>query len=619
MKASVKRFLLGAVFPLAFLTTVAVPAAAQPLASARFYVEAVQMRVIDETGPDWPGSDEIIALFNNGEYEMATVKYENMDTGDTRLFLSGNRCIWPAVDPDREWNESWFCAEAGGAGPVTFTVSLYEHDGSWRNIFLESGFCAEGRSDDVVPLPRGCTINPNATNLVGRYRMTISQADLVNSMPNVGDTYTNAFRVDNCSETVTVDDGSCASWSALPTYAAYDVTYLITRVADAPPARPILAIEVSPEAGRVPSPLASAQEDDGASSIVGGTVEPDYRHPWVVLVGGCKGVLLDPQWVLTAAHCVTTGLAPGSVTYSRTDPRTGAVQSENLLIARVHIHPMYDPRNDHANDIALIRLVQRFTITPFLQTVALPRGPRQPGVVGTVASFSHTGGLLPGQFAIFRAPLPPLDGGHKIHIPATTAGATLCKHDSGSGFVTLENGRATVRGIASEATATDCTTISGESDFMDVHMFHDWILYTMGTSDASLAGNTRVRRSGRGARGVMGIGCVNPHGTLWGSLEVAGTEVRAQCEPNQTQTVICNLEAVQGRSGPTAPAIAGFTMRTTTSSGVSGVEALPISGNHASYFGMLPSGVSREFTCEIGTTLTGPLTGENAPPVLRNN
>src|SRR5262245_26928849 len=73
----------------------------------------------------------------------------------------------------------------------------------------------------------------------------------------------------------------------------------------------------------LPPASAPATGPSGPLPVVGGVVEPNYRYPWVVRLGGCGGVLIDPQWALTAAHCVTQGLGVNSVSYSRTDPYTG--------------------------------------------------------------------------------------------------------------------------------------------------------------------------------------------------------------------------------------------------------------------------------------------------------
>jgi hypothetical protein len=104
----------------------------------------------------------------------------------------------------------------------------------------------------------------------------------------------------------------------------------------------------------------------------------------------------------------------------------------------------------------------------------------------------------------------------------------------------------------------------------------------------------------------MALGCANPYNmTLVGPLNVAGVEEGIPCEAGQTQSVICNLDKNQGNVGVMVPVLSGLTMRTTLSNGTSSVQTIPASNNFASFFGLLPGGTSREFTCQIGTPITG--------------
>jgi len=348
---------------------------------------------------------------------------------------------------------------------------------------------------------------------------------------------------------------------------------------------------------------------DGHPAVVGGTVEPDFRYPWAVVIqSGCRGVLIHPKWVLTAAHCILPNEQESVVAYHRTDPFTGSEHVDSRPPGGpqpqgVFIHPQY---NDHSleNDIVLIRLREPFDINPYLQTAALPSSPLVPGVVGTVASFSHTDNMLPpDKVAVFRAPLPPQSLGRSFLIDTTDATGSLCQGDSGSGFVTIENGRATVRGILSQASG-DCVTPSGHVvSFMDVFAYRDWIFQTIRMDDSFLAGNTRVRRSGRAARGVMGVGCPNAFGTMWGPLNVFGVEEGANCESGQSQTVVCSLSG--GAAGPRTMAITGFTMKTDCAPHGTTVQSLPFTATWASFSGPAPVhpdpfGICRrDFTCQI--------------------
>jgi hypothetical protein len=84
---------------------------------------------------------------------------------------------------------------------------------------------------------------------------------------------------------------------------------------------------------------------------------------------------------------------------------------------------------------------------------------------------------------------------------------------------------------------------------------------------------------------------------------------------------MCNLNSNQGNVNPAqVPMLSGLVMRTTIAGGGTDVKTIPpsSSGKTVSFFGPLPAGASREFTCQIGSPLvSGAVTGGNMAVLSR--
>lgn len=163
--------------------------------------------------------------------------------------------------------------------------------------------------------------------------------------------------------------------------------------------------------GLMSIPNAQGQQDDPDSPqpeprIVGGTVADDHEYPWQAALVGfgqfCGGSLIDPNWVLSAAHCFydTSG---NQTTFANDFDIYLGVNNLNegvrRSVAQLIIHPGYNPFNQR-NDIALIKLAETASLSCEVNTIrhAAPADSSKFGA-GQTATITGWGDLFSGANA----------------------------------------------------------------------------------------------------------------------------------------------------------------------------------------------------------------------------
>jgi integrin beta 3 len=341
------------------------------------------------------------------------------------------------------------------------------------------------------------------------------------------------------------------------------------------------------------------------------TTDLERNHPWVVHISGtgglnCRGTLIHPLWVATAAHCI--GNLAGTVSFSRTDPATGVVTGDSRPFNQngpsrgMFVHPEFDPDTGFGqpkNDIALIRLASAFNIDRNIQTAALPRFFANAGRVGTIVTNNHSSAPA-GSVSVVRAPqltdaeCTAPDGFLCISPPA----GSLCHGDSGSGYVQILDGRATLVGVTSNIDGGDnCIAASKQAQMVDVFQFRDWIYATMGMSPEQVDGRVRLRWSGfTSSPGIMSLQCLSAPTTpaIEASMNVPGSEIAMDCDDAR---VFCQPQGSNLILG-------GFSVRTFAANGAFlGTTALPFLPGFTAAFAN-PGSSFMAHTCSVYNQLS---------------
>jgi hypothetical protein len=181
----------------------------------QFVAEAVRFKAIDESGYDWPGSDEVRAVFsdlNPNLVDLVTKKFEDVDAGETFKFGPDERCIAPRPKCDHGVSEI-----------LHFKVSFWEADDPPPHF---PHFCYGDAPGVHYWLRHGVCVGDD---LIGRGEVLMSREQLLAALPRVGDSVEQKLILGGPCGHV---EGEVGCGPPSPSGPEYELTFRITRLDD---------------------------------------------------------------------------------------------------------------------------------------------------------------------------------------------------------------------------------------------------------------------------------------------------------------------------------------------------------------------------------------------------